>query len=69
MESAIGEIAGRIWKQLNDKGPQSPTALSKALGLKTTDVERGIGWLAREGKLGFETAKTGGIILSLKKDV
>ena len=66
MDSAIGNTAGRIWALLRDKGPHSPTAISKVLGLKTTDVERGIGWLAREGKLSFEQSKTGGTTLALK---
>ena len=67
MDTAIiGDTAGRIWKLLSEKGPHSPTAISKVLGLKTTEVERGIGWLAREGKLSFQQSKTGGITLALK---
>jgi len=67
VEQTIGETAGKLWRQLKDKGPQTPTALTKALNMKAADVDRAIGWLAREGKLGFEPDLKGGTKLTLKK--
>jgi hypothetical protein len=66
VESVIGENAGRIWQVLKEKGPQTPSALTKALNLKSADVDRSIGWLAREGKVGFETDPKGYVKILLK---
>jgi hypothetical protein len=66
VDSVIGENAGRIWQLLKEKGPQSPSALTKSLNLKSADVDRSIGWLAREGKLSFEADAKGNVKISLK---
>lgn len=66
MEAVIGENAGRVWQQLSDQGPQTPAALARAMRVKQADVDRAIGWLAREGKLNFETDAKGGVKLSLR---
>ena len=67
MDENIGGNAGKLWQVLHSKGPQTPTALAKTLSLKAPEVDRAIGWLAREGKLQFEQAKTGGVKISLKE--
>ena len=65
-ESTIGETAGKVWQLLSDKGPHSPTAISKTLAIKPTEVERALGWLAREDKLEASPAGKHGLKIALK---
>ena len=51
----IGQAAGKIWKYLHNSGEASPSKLASATGLSTKEVQRAVGWLAREGKLIIET--------------
>jgi hypothetical protein len=53
----IGHVAGEIWHHLAGNGEQTLTALKKSTDAPGELVMAGIGWLAREGKLGF--AKSG----------
>lgn len=62
----IGENAGRIWSLLEGNGGMSPSAIAKSLKLKGGDVERAVGWLAREDKIHFQTTGKAGIKISLK---
>ena len=55
LELEIGDAAGKIWTILATKGSMSKTQLGKAAGLSAHQLNQGIGWLAREGKL--ETIK------------
>lgn len=66
VESMIGEHAGRLWNYLGEKNAQTPASAAKALNLKSADVDRAIGWLAREGKLEFEKDPRGTVRISLK---
>ena len=50
----IGEAAGKIWHQLEKNGPSSVAKVTAETGLGKNDVQRGIGWLAKEGKLAIE---------------
>lgn len=50
----IGDAAGKIWNYLNENGDASVSKVAKETGLNKTDVQRAIGWLAKEDKLGFE---------------
>ncbi|WP_031435022.1 winged helix-turn-helix domain-containing protein [Methylomarinum vadi] len=52
----IGDAAGKIWNYLNENGDASVSKVAKETGLNKTDVQRAIGWLAKEGKLGFEVS-------------
>src|SRR5205823_1849345 len=45
----IGEVAGRVWRQLRAHGSQSTRELAHAIGRAEPDVHQAIGWLAREG--------------------
>ncbi len=65
MQESIGSNAGKLWNLLKHEGGKSPYAIGKTLGLKTPDVDRAIGWLAREGKLQFETDARGATRISL----
>lgn len=52
--TAITEIdaaAGKIWHYLDKNGSSSVTKITTETGLGKNDVQRGIGWLAKEGKL------------------
>ena len=49
----IGENAGLIWNALQG-GALTLKALKKATKLKNDELDRALGWLAREGKVAFE---------------
>lgn len=51
MIEAIGEAAGKIWQFLDKHGEASVNKVTTETGLSKNDVQRGIGWLAKEGKL------------------
>ncbi|MGZ8218294.1 winged helix-turn-helix domain-containing protein [Methylomagnum sp.] len=50
----MGAAAGKIWEFLSGNGPASASRLAEGAGLDKHDVQRGLGWLAREGKLSVE---------------
>ena len=52
--SKIGENAGLIWTALQG-GALTTKALKKATKLKEAELNMALGWLAREGKITFET--------------
>jgi hypothetical protein len=54
----MGEVAGRIWKQLHAHGPVTFASLTRSIGFSEPEVCMALGWLAREGKL-CTCAKTG----------
>lgn len=56
MEEQIGGAAGQVWTYLaKKKAPVSLTDLPKLVDLKPNVTYMGLGWLAREGKLCYET--------------
>ena len=52
----IGENAGLIWNALQG-GALTTKALKKATKLKNDELNLALGWLAREGKIAFETGE------------
>ncbi len=54
MVDTIGIAAGKIWKFLDKNGPASSTKIGNATGIGKNDVQRAIGWLAREEKIAIE---------------
>ncbi|NOQ65223.1 MAG: hypothetical protein GQ582_11990 [Methyloprofundus sp.] len=54
MSEAIGNLAGTVWKCLDENGPMSATKIITLTKLNKTEVQRAIGWLACEDKLDFE---------------
>ena len=58
MEYDIGTIAGKIWNELETKGPRSPRNLQSSLKAKSDRIYLALGWLAREGKVQFNPTKT-----------
>lgn len=58
----IGEVAGRIWKQLRAHGPANAASLARSIGFGEAEVNQGIGWLAREGKLTLDAKGNYGLV-------
>jgi len=50
----LGVSAGKVWKALTEAGQASATKLSDTTGLDRNEIQRAIGWLAREGKISVE---------------
>lgn len=53
LKQTIGENAGHIWQLLNENGEMQLTELLKISELEESEFNRSLGWLAREGKIGF----------------
>ncbi len=53
IKQVIGENAGKIWHQLDEKGEMKLTELLKISKIEETEFNRSLGWLARENKVGF----------------
>ncbi len=51
MSCIIGEAAGVLWTFLEKNGPSSPSKIERETGLSKTDLQRAIGWLAKEDKI------------------
>ncbi len=54
MLSEIGDAAGKVWQFLDTNGPSSVTKITTETGLSKNDIQRAIGWLAKEDKLDVE---------------
>lgn len=54
MSITIGAAAGKIWKFLDENGAASATKIGKETGIGKNDIQRAIGWLAREEKISIE---------------
>jgi hypothetical protein len=50
----IGVAAGKIWTYLDNNGSSSVAKITTETGLGKNDVQRAIGWLAKEDKLVIE---------------
>jgi predicted transcriptional regulator len=50
----VGSAAGKVWSFLSENGQASVTKIAEGAALDKNDVQRAIGWLAREGKLSVE---------------
>jgi hypothetical protein len=55
MISLIGETAGNVWQFLNEHPGATAEQIHKGLKVEDSLLHQALGWLAREGKLGFET--------------
>lgn len=54
MSELIGAAAGKVWTFLHENGPSSPSKIEKETGVSKNDLQRAIGWLAKEDKLLIE---------------
>jgi Protein of unknown function (DUF2582). len=60
MIELIGTNAGLVWHVLNEGGKLDLKELKKATKIKADkDLYAALGWLAKEGKLGFEEVESG----------
>ena len=50
----IGNLAGIVWRTLNEKGKLSFEDLQRETMLDSESVSTAIGWLAREDKINFD---------------
>ncbi len=55
MTDVIGNAAGVLWSYLDKNGASSATKITKETKLDAKEVQRAIGWLAKEGKLTITT--------------
>jgi winged helix-turn-helix protein DUF2582 len=53
MDTQIGEAAGRIWQYLAEHHAATLPQLQRGTTLPERLLLMGVGWLAREDKLGF----------------
>jgi len=53
IKQTIGENAGQIWQLLNEKGEMQLTELLEISKIEESDLNRSLGWLAREDKIAF----------------
>jgi hypothetical protein len=52
-KNEIGENAGQIWQQLDERGEIQLIELLKISKIEESDFYMSLGWLAREGKIAF----------------
>lgn len=53
MEDSIGEVAGYIYRYLEENGESSLTEIAEAVDEPRSRAHMALGWLAREEKLDF----------------
>ncbi|MCM1336909.1 MAG: winged helix-turn-helix domain-containing protein [Candidatus Amulumruptor caecigallinarius] len=51
----IGLWAGQVWEAVNDADTISTKQIKKITKLKDKELYAALGWLAREGKVSFQT--------------
>jgi len=51
MEKQIGETAGAVWRQLSASGEARIADLQRSIKAPKAEMDRAIGWLAREDKV------------------
>ncbi len=57
MIEKIGENAGRVYEFLRGKEKVPVKTVVKGTGLKAQEIDRALGWLARENKIRLELDK------------
>ena len=54
MSETIGKVAGKLWAYLDENESASPSRIAKEINISKNELQRAIGWLAREEKLIIE---------------
>ncbi len=54
MTKTIGTAAGKVWKFLETNESASVNKIANETGISKNDIQRAIGWLAREEKISIE---------------
>ncbi|MFB6145946.1 MAG: winged helix-turn-helix domain-containing protein [Candidatus Nanohaloarchaea archaeon] len=62
MQDRIGELAGYVWRYLEDEGESSVSSIVDAVDAPRSKVHMAIGWLAREDKLEFNSEGRGSTV-------
>ena len=57
MITKIGDTAGKIWDTLKENGEVSISKLPKLVNEPDAVTYQALGWLAREGKVDYQTLK------------
>ena len=58
----LGENAGKIYEFLRGKSQVSTGSIVRGTNLTPQEVDRALGWLAREGKIRIENDKKGELV-------
>jgi hypothetical protein len=58
----IGEMAGLVWKTLDEQGALSLAKLVKNIDAPRDTIMQALGWLAREDKIAIEETSRGKIV-------
>ena len=58
----IGETAGLVWSDLNDRGPMSIAKLVREVSQPRDVVMQAVGWLAREDKILIQDTNRGRLV-------
>lgn len=58
----IGNVAGEIWRILDEKGPLTLARLAREVEAPRDVVMQAVGWLAREDKIDIQMAPRGRIV-------
>ncbi len=51
MSESIGNVAGQVWQYLNKNGAQTVAKIAKQSDIEMKQLQRAIGWLAKEDKI------------------
>jgi hypothetical protein len=54
MRDKVGEIAGEVYRLLDEEGSLPVSKVGKNIEAPRSKVNMGIGWLSKEGKLEFD---------------
>ena len=54
MSELIGDAAGQLWQYLDNNGRQSVAKIAKEANIEMKQLQRAIGWLAKEDKITIE---------------
>jgi hypothetical protein len=68
MNNRIGQIAGRVWRALGEKGAATVAQIAKSINEPAEVVTLAVGWLARENKVVFNESKSKAVTVSLTAD-
>jgi hypothetical protein len=55
--AVIGDVAGAVWRALDDRGPLSTAKLLKEVEAPRDLVMQALGWLAREDKISIDESR------------
>lgn len=65
MQERIGDVAGEVWRFLEENGETSLSSISDSVDAPRSKIHMAVGWLAREDKLSFKENGRG-ILYSLR---